>query len=463
MGKQKYVLDMTKGSIFKNTIRFAIPLMFASFLQLFYNAADLVIVSRYAGSGAMASVGATSSLTNLLINIFVGLSVGASVVVSRKFGAHKIKEMERAIHTSMLLGLMMGIIAGIIGFIFSKPLLILMGTPEGEVLDGAVLYMRILFLGVPASLAYNFGASVLRALGDTKRPLYILAIAGLVNVFLNLVLVIVFDMSVAGVAIATAVSNYLSMIAVLVIMTHSQGEIKLNWKKLKLYPKELKEILQIGIPAGIQSSFFALSNTVIQSSVNRYGDAAVAGNAAASNLDGFIYVAMNAFYQATLTGVSQNYGARSEKRVNKTIWISMLSVSVVGLALGTLCVVFARPLLRFYITDSAMALEYGVKRMVVTCSLYLLCGIMEVLIGALRGLGCSIATAVTAFIGSCGFRIFWVAVVIERLSGGIEKLYFCWPISWAMVIVMQLVILAIVKPRAMRHMRHEIQIEEMLR
>ena len=462
MAKQKYILDMSRGPIFKNTIRFAIPLMFASFLQLFYNAADLVIVSRFAGSNAMAAVGATSALSNLLINIFVGLSVGASVVVSRKFGAHKTKEMKRAVHTSIFLGMIMGIVAGIIGFIFSKPLLIMMGTPEGEVLDGAVLYMQIIFLGVPASLSYNFGASVLRAVGDTKRPLYILALSGLVNVLLNLVLVICFDLSVAGVAIATSVSNYLSMAAVLVIMTRSSGEIKLNWKKLKFYPNELKEILQIGIPAGVQSSFFSLSNTVIQSSVNSFGEAAVAGNAAAGNIDGFIYVAMNAFYQASLTGVSQNYGARSEKRVNKTIWVSLLSVSVVGFGLGMLCVVFAKPLLGFYITDSAEALEYGIKRMVVTSSLYFLCGIMEVLTGALRGLGCSITTAVTSFIGTCGFRIFWVTFVMGMLSGGIEKLYLCWPISWLMVVLMHVVTLMVVKPRAMKHMRHEMQIEEML-
>ncbi len=462
MKTQKYILDMSKGSIFKNTIQFAIPLILASFLQLFYNAADLIVVSRFAGSNAMASVGATSAVTNLLVNVFIGLSLGAGVVVSRKFGAHKIKEMKRAIHTSVLLGFTMGLLAGILGFVFSKPLLTMMGTPEGEVLDGAVLYMRIIFIGVPASLSYNFGASILRAVGDTRRPLYILAISGLANVLLNLILVICFDLGVAGVAIATAVSNYLSMIAVFYILTHSQDEIRLSLKKLRFHAQELKEILQIGIPAGIQSSFFSLSNTVIQSSVNSYGEAAIAGNAAGGNIETFIYVAMNAFYQATLTGVSQNYGAGNEKRVKKTIWVTLISVTVVGVAMGTLCVVLARPLLGFYITDSVAALEYGVKRMTMTCLPFFLCGIMEVLTGALRGLGCSVTTAITSFIGSCGFRIFWVTAGLSMVGGDIDILYLCWPISWIMVVLMHLVTLMIVMPRAMHHMKQEMQIRQAL-
>ncbi len=462
MPKGKFQIDMSKGSIFKNTVLFAVPLMLASFLQLFYNAADLVIVSRFAGSNAMASVGATASVTNLLINLFIGLSLGGGVIASRKFGAKDKAGMERTVHTAMLLGLFVGIFAGILGIFISEPILRLMGTPEGEVLDGAVLYMRILFIGVPASLLYNFGAAILRAIGDTKRPLYILAASGLANVALNLVLVIVFHLEVAGVAIATAASNYISVFAVLYIMIHSAEDIKLDVKKLKFYKFELKEILKIGLPAGIQSSFFSLSNTVIQSSVNSYGEAAIAGNAAGGSIEGFVYVAMNAFYQATLTGVSQNYGARDEKRIKKTMLVNALCVTFVGVLLGALCVTFSRTLLGIYITDSESALNYGVTRLTLTCLPYFLCGIMEVLAGTLRGLGCSTTTAFTTFIGTCGFRIFWVKFCVDALvpmltfaDSGIDILYLCWPISWLLVDIFHLITYAIIKPRAIRRMKGE--------
>ncbi len=452
MATAKFQLDMTKGSIFKNTVKFAIPLVLASMLQLFYNAADLVIVSRFAGSDAMASVGATSSLTNLLVNIFIGLSLGASVVTSRKFGAEDKKGVENTVHTAMLLGLLTGILSGIMGFVFSKSLLIIMETPEGKVLDGAVLYMKIIFLGVPASLVYNFGASVLRAVGDTKRPLYILSASGLINVILNLILVICFDMAVAGVAIATAVSNYISAIVVIYIMMKADGPIHLNLKKLKFHKDEFRQILRIGIPAGIQSSFFSLSNSVLQSTVNTFGKAAIAGNAASGSIEGFVYVAMNAFYQATLTGVSQNYGAKNGKRINKTIWTSLLCVFAVGFFLGAICVIFSKPLLSIYITDSAEALEFGVKRTLVVCLPYFLCGMMEVLTGSLRGLGCSITPAITAFLGTCGFRILWAKVLLYTLGGGVEILYLCWPISWLLVIILNTVTLWIIKPRSMKRM-----------
>lgn len=448
-----YQLDMSKGSILKNTVKFSVPLIFSSILQLLYNAADLIIVSRYAGSNAMASVGATSSVTHLLVNVFIGLSLGASVVVSRKFGAGDEVGIKRAIRTAMLLSVFVGILSGFVGFYFSKPLLLLMGTPEGEVFDGAVLYMKIIFLGVPASLIYNFGASVLRAVGDTKRPLYILSVSGIANVILNLVLVICFDLSVAGVAIATACSNYISAIWVVLILTHSNGSVRLNLKKLRIYKKELSEILKIGVPAGIQSSFFSLSNSVLQSSVNSYGEAAIAGNAASSNIEGFVYTAMNAFYQATLTGVSQNYGAKNEKRINKTILVSLMLVTIVGTVLGCLCVIFSKQLLGIYITDSKEALEFGARRILLSCLPYFLCGIMEVLTGALRGLGCSIITAISAFIGTCGFRIFWVMVILDAIGGGIDILYLCWPISWFLVIILHTITLFFIKPRAIKRMK----------
>ncbi|MBQ4145405.1 MAG: polysaccharide biosynthesis C-terminal domain-containing protein, partial [Clostridia bacterium] len=321
-----------------------------------------------------------------------------------------------------------------------------------EVLDGAALYMKIIFMGVPASLTYNFGASILRAIGDTKRPLYILSASGIINVILNLILVIGINMGVAGVAIATAVSNYISMIAVIRVLSKTDGDYRLNIKEMAFYKKELVEILSIGVPAGIQSSFFSLSNTVLQSSVNSYGETAIAGNAAAGNIEGFAYVVMNAFYQSTVTGVSQNFGAKDEKRINKTIWINLICVITAGLVVGGICVLLSRPLLGFYITDSAEAIKYGASRMLITCLPYFLCGVMEVLTGSLRGLGYSTITAVSSFAGTCIFRVIWAKFIVDILGGGVEILYLCWPISWALVSMFHAITLWIVKPRAMKEM-----------
>ncbi len=441
--------DMSKGSIFNNIFFFAIPLILSSILQLLYNAADLIVVSRFAGSNAMASVGATASLTNLLINISVGLSMGGGVVVARKFGEKDDEGIHRSVHSAMLLGAVMGVVTCIAGIIFSRPLLVMMGTPEGEVLDGAVLYMKIIFLGMPAAIIYNFGAAILRAFGDTRRPLYILGCTGLVNVILNLILVINFHMDVAGVAVGTIVANYLSAMAVITIFVRADASYKLKLKKLRFYKNEVSLIVKIGLPAGIQGSFFSLSNTVIQSATNSFGAAAIAGSTAGGNIEGFMYVSMNAFYQAVLTSVSQNYGAGDKKRINKSIYISVLCVIVVGAVLGALCIIFAKPLLGIYITDSPQALELGIKRMIIVCVVYFLLGVMEVLTGALRGLGYSTITAVSSFLGACGFRIFWVIVLLP-LNRSIEFLFLCMPISWFVVSVMHFVTLLVVKPRVFK-------------
>lgn len=454
MSSVKYELDMSQGSILKNIVRFAIPLMLANILQLLYNAADLVVVSYFSGNDAVASVGSTGALTNLLINIFVGMSLGAGVVVSRRFGAQDSQGVYRAVHTTILLGMIAGVLALTIGQIFSKPLLVLMGTPEGPVLNGAELYMRIIFIGTPAALLYNFGAAILRAVGDTKRPLYILAISGAVNVVLNLILVMGFGMGVEGVAIATAVSNYLSMSMVLYALVGANSNYRLVLKELKIYKEEFKEILRIGLPAGIQGSVFSLSNTVIQSGVNSFGAAAMTGGAAGGNIEGFVYTAMNAFYQAVVTSVSQNYGAKNEKRINKSITISLLSVMVVGLTLGILTFVFARPLLSIYIHGSEEAMAFGIKRMMITGLPYFLCGIMEILTGALRGLGYSTITAINSLIGACGFRIIWVFFVLP-LNRVPEILFLCWPLSWITVIVMHTVSLLILKKKAIKKMYEE--------
>lgn len=451
MASRRYGIDMSRGSIFQNIILFAVPLILTNILQLLYNAADLVVVSRWAGNDAMAAVGATGSLSALITNIFMGISLGASVLVSRSYGSGDAQGVHRAVHTSVMIGMIAGGCSFIAGEIFSKPLLVLMGTPEGTVLDGAALYMRIIFLGTPASMVYNFGAAIMRAIGDTRRPLYILASTGILNVLLNLVLVIGFDLGVAGVAIATISANYVSMLAVMYYLIRSDGTYRLNLKKLHLYKKETKDILKIGLPAGVQSSVFSLSNMAIQSAVNSFGTAAIAGSAAGGNIEGFVYTSMNAFYQATITAVSQNYGAKNEKRIYKSILVATACVSVVGLVLGILSAVFARPLLSIYITDSPEAMAFGIMRMIVTGTPYFLCGIMEVLTGALRGLGYSTATAIFSLIGICGIRIVWIFTVLP-LRKTVEVLFLCWPISWFIVIVMYLVCFFVVRKRAIRRM-----------
>ena len=451
MSKKTYAIDMVNGSIFKSMVAFVVPLIAGNILQLLYNAADIIVVSRFAGSEAMASVGATGSLSALIISLFIGLSAGAGVVVSRYHGARDSSGLHRAVHTSISLGIVAGLIASCVGIALSGYLLKLMGTPEGKVLDGAVLYMKIYFIGVPASLIYNFGASILRALGDTRRPLYVLAFSGIVNVILNLIFVIVFHMSVAGVAIATSVSSCISAISVLIILVRAEGPHHLSFKSLRFYGKEFADIVKIGLPAGIQSSLFSISNTLIQSSVNSFGTTAIAGNAAAGNIEGFVYTAMNAFYQAAITGVSQNYGAKSENGIRKTVKTCAASVAVVGFVLGVLTAVFARSLLRIYITDSKEAIDYGVIRMIISGVPYFLCGIMEVQAGLLRGLGYSTTAMINSLVGACGFRIFWVMFILP-LHRTTEVLFICWPISWVLVMIMNLVCYKVIKKKAYARM-----------
>lgn len=449
MRRKNYELDMSQGSILRNILLFTLPLILSNVLQLLYNAADIIVVSRWASSLAMASVGATSSLSNLIVNLYIGFSVGVGVLVSQRYGAKDADGLYRVVHTSVPLGFFLGLAAMILGLAFSRPLLELMGTPEESgVLDGAVLYMRIIFIGVPASAVYNFGAAILRAVGDTKRPLYILAASGIVNVILNLVLVIQFHLGVAGVAIATTVSNYLSAFAILYALIGAEGFYKLCFKEMKLHKEEIAAIAKIGLPAGFQGAVFSLSNSVIQSAVNSFGSEAIAGCAAGGNIEGFVYTAMNAVSQATITAVSQNYGAKNEKRVNHSIFVSAACVIVIGLLLGSLVVVFAKPLLHIYINDSEKAIEYGVTRMCFTCLPYFLCGLMEVLVGALRGLGYSTVPAVNALVGACGFRILWIIFVLP-LHKTIQLLFLCWPASWLVTILMHSVYLLAVKKKAM--------------
>ena len=448
---KKKSIDMTKGPMLGNIIKFVIPLMLGNMLQLLYNAADLIVVGRFAGSNATAAVGATGSISTLIVNVCVGLSVGASVIVSRRIGSKDPEGIHKGVHTSMGIGMLSGLIGMVLGVLFARPLLTLFGTPK-EVLTGATLYMQIYFIGLPGSMTYNFGASIMRAAGDSKRPLYILAASGLVNVVLNLFFIIKLGMDVEGVAIATAVANYISAIAVLVYLGATKENYKLNLKKIRFYKEEVMETLRIGVPAGIQSSTFSISNSVIQGAINSFGAQAMAGSAAASNIESFVYTAMNAFYHATMTCIGQNYGAKNEKRIYKTIWICIASVIVVGLSLGILTVAFAEPLLKIYINDSQEAIQFGITKMWYLGLPYFLCGIMEIMAGTLRGLGHSNIGMVNSILGACGLRILWVQFILP-MSHTPEVLFVCWPISWVAVVLAHTICFFVVRKHSMHLMR----------
>lgn len=451
MANPAHSIDMTRGSILRNIIRFVIPLIASNILQLLYNAADLIVVSRWSGSNAMASVGATGSVTMLIVNLCMGLSIGASVIVSRNFGAKNDSSLHRSVHTAIALGIIAGLFGMIAGLIISRPLLTLFGTPKGEVLDGAVLYMRIYFLGFPATMLYNFGASIMRAVGDTKRPLYILSFSGIVNVILNLIFVIKFHMGVEGVAIATAVSSYISAIAVLICLSKTESAYKLIFKKIRFYKREFINSLRIGIPAGLQQSLFSVSNILVQAAVNSFGTAAIAGGAAGSNIEGFVYTAITAFDNAALTAVSQNYGAKDKKRVYLSIRICIICATIVGITLGVISVIFAEPLLGIYITDSPEAIEFGIIRMIFTGLPYFLCGIMGILASTLRGIGHSNIGMINTLIGACGMRILWILFILP-LKRTPQMLFICWPVTWIIVIIMHTVTFMVVRKKSFEGM-----------
>ncbi len=335
--KKKYEMDMCSGSVFQKMLLFAIPLMCSSILQLLFNAADIVVVGRFAGDNALAAVGSNSSLINLLTNVFVGLSIGTNVLTAQYYGAKKEKDLKETVHTSILLSVCSGVILTFVGIVGAKPLLELMQAPK-EVLSLAVIYLRIYFLGMTSTMVYNFGSAILRAVGDTQRPLYYLLGAGIINVILNLFFVIACHMGVAGVAAATAISQTISAGLVVRCLIKEQGGIHLDLRALKINRKKFARIVRIGLPAGFQGMVFSLSNVVIQSAVNSFGAVAVAGNSAAANIEGFVYMAMNAFYQATISFTSQNYGAREHKRIYRILFAGELYVIITGVLLGNLAV-----------------------------------------------------------------------------------------------------------------------------
>lgn len=424
---KSYEMDMCHGPIFTKLVAYAIPLMLSGILQLLYNAADIVVVGRFAGSTALAAVGSTGSLIGLVTNLFFGLSTGASVVAAQAFGAGAYKDVSDTVQTSMTVSGILGVLLLGLGCMLAVPLLRLTGSPD-DVIHSAALYMRIYFLGMPGFMVYNFGAAILRAMGDTRRPLYFLTLSGAVNVVLNLIFVLGFHMTVDGVAWATVASQYLSAIMVLTCLIRSQGAIHFDVQHLCIRKKQLLDILRVGLPAGLQSSLFSISNVLIQSAVNSFGSVAMAGNAAAANIEGFVYTSMNAMAQAATTFSGQNYGAKTYKRLKRIALLCVVTVTGIGLVIGLAAWGLARPLLGIYTSDS-MVVERGLIRMGVIATTYFLCGIMDVMAGILRGMGRSVLTMVISLAGACGFRILWLYTYFLS-HRTMHVLYVSYPISW---------------------------------
>ncbi len=436
--------QMCSGPLLGPIIRYTVPIILTGVLQLFFNAADLVVVGQFCGSNSVAAVGATGSLVNLIVNLFIGLSVGAGVTVAQNLGAHNDTKVSQAVHTAIPVAMLGGAVVTVIGVIFSPTFLKWMGTP-GEIRELATVYLRIYFAGMLFTMLYNYGAAILRAAGDTQGPLLYLSVAGVLNVLLNLFFVIVLDLNVAGVALATTLAQVLSAILVLRALMKRTDACRLLIKKMGIHRAPLMQMLRIGLPAGIQGSLFSISNVLIQSSVNLFGEAAIAGNAAAANLEGFVYIAMNAVYQTTLNFVGQNVGAGNYARVRKVFHTCLILVAAVGATLGGLIYLLGEPLLSIYINDSPTSIQYGMLRLGVICVCYFLCGIMEITTGGLRGMGVSISSMLTTVLGVCGLRIGWILTIFQIPEyHTMRSLYFSYIISWGFTLLVQAVIFYII-------------------
>ncbi len=442
--KKSYEMDMCNGPLLSKILLFAVPLMLSSILQLLFNAADVVVVGRFTGSTALAAVGSTSSLINLLVNLFIGVSVGANVLVARFYGARDEENIQQTIHTAVLTAIIGGVVLIFAGVILASPLLTLMGTPD-DVLSQSVVYMRIYFCGMPAFMLYNFGAAILRAIGDTKRPLYFLIFAGIINVILNLFFVIVFHMGVAGVALATIISQTVSAVLIIRCLIKNEGMCRLYLSKLRIHKSKLVFMLRIGIPAGLQGVIFNVSNVLIQSSINSFGSVVMAGNTAASNIEGFVYVSMNALHQTALSFTGQNMGAGKYKRIDTLLFECVVIVSLIGLIMGNGAYFMGSHLLNIYSSDPEV-IRYGLIRLSFIATTYFLCGAMDVFAGAIRGMGYSVLPMTVSLVGACVFRVIWIFTIF-RFYHTIASLYISYPISWALTALAHFICYMMVRKR----------------
>lgn len=432
--RSKYEIDMCNGTIMDKLISFALPLMLSGVLQLMFNAVDIIVVGRFTGSQALAAVGSTSALINIFTNLFIGISLGSNVLAARFYAAGKSKEMSETVHTSITIALISGIIMAFVGAIFAKGALELMDTPD-DVIDQSVLYMRIYFMGMPFFMLYNYGAAILRAVGDTKRPLLFLIISGITNAVLNLILVIVFGLGVAGVAIATVIAQLISCVLVLACLCRSQSSYRLHFNKLGIRRDYMVQIFKVGVPAGIQSVVINFSNALLQSSVNSFGSTAMAGYTAANNLLGFLYVSINSVTQACMSFTSQNLGVGKFKRMDRVLIDCIILSVAVSIVMGSSFYIFGRQLIGIYTSD-AEVVKCGMEILAYTTLTYFLCGIMDLIPGALRGMGYSAVPMVLSVIGTVGTRVFWIFGIFPYYRS-LGILFVSYPASWGLTIVLQ--------------------------
>ena len=428
--------DFTEGSLFFKITAFAIPIILTGILQSLYNMADNIVVGKFSGDPtALAAVGSTSSLVNMIINVMMGISAGASIVVSHAYGAKQDSVLSRAVHTAMSFSAILGVAFMTMAIFISRPTLALMGT-HLDLLDSATLYMRIICCGIPASAVYNFAAAILRSVGDSRTPLFILASSGLLNVLLNLVFVIVFNMSVAGVALATIISQYISaIVAVAILIKRRRESYGIRPRELGIDTKILGRILRFGIPASIQSSLFGISNVLITTAINGFEQAVISAKTIAGNIEGILYVTLNSYMHVAMTASGQNFGARKPERIKRSVLYCIIQVVAIGIIGGQLMLLFGEPLANLYIdpTDPAReaVLARSMEQMTVLLSTYFLCGIMESLSGSLRGLGYSTSPMIMCIVGVCGIRILWIltAFKLETMHTP-TGLFIVYPISW---------------------------------
>lgn len=444
-------IDMVHGPLYGGILRFTIPIILTSVLQLLFNAADLVIVGRYCGSISVGAVSATGAITSLIVTLFTGLSVGAGVAVAHGLGGKQDNDVHKTVHTALPTALVGGAILTIVGVLLAEDLLVLMKTPE-NVLPLSSVYMRIYFSGMIFTMVFNFCASILRAAGDSKSPLKYLSIAGVMNVALNVIFVTVFGMNVDGVALATILSQCYSAAMVVIALMRRTDACKLMFSKLRFHKNQLLKMIRIGLPAGIQGSLFGISNVIIQSSINSFNsDAIMSGNGAAGNIEGFVFVIMDSFHQSAINFIGQNAGAHRFDRVKKIFRISLGYVAIFGAVFGFLAWFFGESLLSIYITDSTDAIAYGVTRLTYVSLPYFLWGILSVTTGALRGLGCSLTPMVISVLGVCGLRILWIYTVFQIPQfHTLSCLYLSYPISWVITFLVEFVAFIILFRRKLR-------------
>ncbi len=444
---KKYEIDMCNGTIMDKLISFSLPLMLSGILQLMFNAVDIIVVGRFSGSSALAAVGSTTALINVFTNLFIGISLGANVLAARFYAAGREKEMSETVHTAITLALISGIVMAFVGLFFSRLALEWMDTPA-DVIDQSALYMKIYFIGMPFFMLYNYGAAILRAVGDTKRPLFFLMISGAINALLNLLLVIVFHLGVAGVAIATVISQMISCFLVLHCLCRSESSYRLQFSKLMIRGIYFKQILQVGLPAGIQSTVINFSNVLLQSSVNSFGSIAMAGYTAANNIFGFLYVSVNSITQACMSFTSQNYGVGRHKRMDRVLLDCLILSVVVSGVLGGSAYLFGPQLLTIY-TKDPQVIACGVEILLYTTVTYFLCGIMDLFPGALRGMGHSAVPMILSVIGTVGMRIFWIYLIFPA-QRSLSVLFISYPASWIFTIIMQVICFFLVRKKVHR-------------